>query len=123
MPTIGTITSNAFRVRNPSAFRAWLTANVTFEGDIAFQDMGGDAVMLQIATESPSAMPRRQRPDHPGTDEWVLSEFADAIREHLQQGEEFRLLSCGVEPDRCCHAQHLRITASDQQFVDLYEGL
>lgn len=122
MPTIGTITSNVFRVRNVQAFKAWLRDNVTFEGDISFTDCGGDMLMIQVATESPSAMPRREREHHPGTDEWELEEFATEIREHLAQGEEFRLLSCGVDPNRCSHAQHLKVTPATVTFLDLYEG-
>ena len=123
MPTIGSITSNVFRVRNLVEFKKWFLKNVTLEGDVSFVDHGPDLLLLQVATESPSAMPRRRRPDHPGADEWDLEEFAHKVREHLVHGEEFRLLSCGVEHNLRCHAQHLKITPTTVAFADLYEGV
>jgi hypothetical protein len=122
MPTIGSITSNVFRVRNLVAFKKWFLKNTTFEGDVTFIHEGTDALMVQINTESPSAMPRRRRADHPGTDEWDLEAFAVEIRTHLVEDEEFRLLSCGVEHNKRCQAQHLKVTSTAVSFLDLTEG-
>jgi hypothetical protein len=129
----GAMRSNWFKVKDPEAFRAWMRANVNFNGgyEIWIEDEG---VAIGSETQYPNAWPNtlpacdlpEEHPDYDpydgDTDAWDLEEFAAEIRKHLEPGEEFRVLAAGNEKLRYVSATHLIVTHDTAEFHNYYEG-
>jgi hypothetical protein len=135
----GAVRSNWFKVKDIEAFKTWFKSSVRFGDDIEVwteqQREGADVVVgfggvEQYPNAYPMTIPRCNLPlDHPDYDaddcdsyEWDLEAFAAEVREHLQDGEEFRVLAAGNEKLRYVQATHLVITHDSAKFDVLYEG-
>ena len=113
----GAVRSNVFQVKDVEVFKKWFTEEVRFGHQILLWcDEKG--VSFGGYEQYPSAMPRMPGEGEP----WELESFAAAVREHLQDGEEFRVLAAGHEKLRYVAAGHLVVTADSVTFTDLYEG-
>lgn len=119
----GAVRSNEFRVKDVVAFRAWFDGNVRFGHEIQTWFEDGGLCAFGGYEMYPSAYPMLQYDeDVDGDPEWDLNAFAEAIRPHLAEGEEFRVFAAGHEKLRYVAASHLIISHDKVEFNCYAEG-
>ena len=118
----GAVRSNWFKVKDPSAFKKFFKEKCYFGGEIELFYQDPDIFAFGGYEMYPSAYPRFPNDCDRDWEEWALTEFADEIRKHLCDGQEFRVLAAGDEKLRYVGVQHLVITKDTVVFNDYYEG-
>lgn len=115
----GAIRSNWFVVRDPKAFREWFGDNCHFGDDVELW-LEGDKAAFGGYEQYPSAWPRYV--DDEDTHDYDLQYFAELVREHLAEGEQFRVMAAGNEKLRYVAASHLIVTHDNVTFEEMGEG-
>lgn len=115
----GAVRSNWFVVKDAAAFRDWFTESAYFGDEIELWQEG-ERFAFGGYEQYPSAWPRYQ--EDGDTHDYDLEYFAELIRAHLAEGEEFRVMAAGAEKLRYVAANRLVVTHSDVSFTDMYEG-
>lgn len=115
----GAVRSNWFEVKDVEAFRAWFEESCHFgyEVELWFE---GNRAAFGGHEQYPSAWPRYQ--DDDDVHDYDLEYFAELVRPHLADGEEFRVLAAGNEKLRYVNATHLIVTHEAVTFADWTEG-
>ena len=124
MEMVGTVKSNAFRVRDAKAFRTWLEG-YRFGSEVEVIEYSdetegnGTRLCLYGSELYPSAHPKLaydEDDDSPEEIDADLPDFAAQMRTHLCEGETFYMLACGAEGQRFAGYEELAIDASGEAF-------
>lgn len=121
----GAVRSNWFVVKDPDAFRQFFEEKCRFGEEIELFNYDSEPNLFAFGgyEQYPSAYPMMPYDEELGdTQAWNLDEFADAIRTHLADDQEFRVFAAGNEKLRYVAATHLIVTHKKVEFNDYYEG-